>query len=115
MAPTIFGYKQYIHSVRVTIRHIYGYISIQTLYYSLAGFSSLIMSSCNLTGGDIRVIYLNNTIDIDAFLNPIALILCYYALTISSRFILDAKVSSLYSKNKQPIIFRLYSESNEPF
>lgn len=57
-----------------------------------AGFSPLIISSCNSTDGDIRVIYLNNTVDVDAFLNPLALLLCYYTLAIASGFILDGKV-----------------------
>lgn len=79
-------------------------------FYSLAGFSPLIVSSCNETDGDIRVIHLNNTVDLDAFLNPIALLLCYYVLAISSRFILNAKViiSSYFpcnnDKNHQLII-----------
>lgn len=60
--------------------------------YSLLGFSPLLQSSCNSTSGDIRVIYLNETLDLDAFLNPVALLLCYYVLVISSGFILDAKV-----------------------
>lgn len=51
------------------------------------------MSSCNETDGDIRVIHWNSNVDLDAFLNPIALLLCYYVLAVSSKFILDAKVT----------------------
>lgn len=64
-------------------------------HYSLVGLSPLIISSCNSTDGDIRIILMNNNIDLDAFLNPIALILCYYTLVISSAFILNAKVNLL--------------------
>lgn len=63
-------------------------------FSSLLGFSPLLVSSCNSTSGDIRVIYLNRTFDLDAFLNPVALLLCYYALVISSGFILDTKVKA---------------------
>lgn len=63
------------------------------MVYSYASFSPLIISTCNSTDGDIRVIKLNTDVDLDAYLNPIALILCYYILAISSQFILDTKVS----------------------
>lgn len=61
--------------------------------FRFVGFSPLLVSSCNDTDGDIRVIHLNDTLDLDAFLNPLALLLCYYVLAISSKFILDAKVT----------------------
>ncbi|XP_055299196.1 piezo-type mechanosensitive ion channel component isoform X28 [Sitodiplosis mosellana] len=68
------------------------YLDVNNTVIRLLGFSPLIVSSCNSTSGDIRVIYLNQTLDVDAFLNPVALLLCYYALVISSGFILDAKL-----------------------
>lgn len=61
--------------------------------FRFAGFSPLLVSSCNETDGDIRVIHLNDALDLDAFLNPVALLLCYYVLAIASKFILDAKVT----------------------
>lgn len=62
-------------------------------FFRFAGFSPLIVSACNGTDGDIRVLHLNDSVDLDAFLNPIALLLCYYVLAIASSFILDAKVT----------------------
>lgn len=62
-----------------------------------AGFSPLILSWCNSTGGDIRELTINDAVDTDAFLNPIALLVCYYTLAITSRFILDRKVSASVS------------------
>lgn len=70
-------------------------LSYHILFSSLLGFSPLLVSSCNSTSGDIRVMYLNRSFDMDAFLNPVALLLCYYALVISSGFILDTKVKCL--------------------
>lgn len=75
------------------------------LFYNLSfrflGFSPLLISTCNVTNstpeGDIRIIYLNQTLDLDAFLNPIALLLCYYVLVISSDFILNTKVNRIFS------------------
>lgn len=67
--------------------------------YRFLGFSPLLTSTCNVTNttsGDIRVIYLNKTLDLDAFFNPVALLLCYYVLVISSGFILDTKVNFFY-------------------
>ncbi|XP_055299198.1 piezo-type mechanosensitive ion channel component isoform X29 [Sitodiplosis mosellana] len=76
------------------------YLDVNNTVIRLLGFSPLIVSSCNSTSGDIRVIYLNQTLDVDAFLNPVALLLCYYALVISSGFILDAK--DLFDSSDEP-------------
>ncbi|XP_031619369.1 piezo-type mechanosensitive ion channel component isoform X2 [Contarinia nasturtii] len=76
------------------------YLDVNNTVIRLLGFSPLIVSSCNSTTGDIRVIYLNQMLDLDAFLNPVALLLCYYALIISSGFILDAK--DLFDSSDEP-------------
>lgn len=104
-------------SIFVVIENLIpGLMNIFTVH-SLLGFSPLIVSSCNSTFGDIRVIYLNHTLDLDAFLNPVALLLCYYALIISSGFILDAKVKPSSSLHCQPKYFiqLTHSHSCETF
>lgn len=70
--------------------------------YRFLGFSPLLISTCNATNstpGDIRIIYYNETLDLDAFLNPIALLLCYYTLVIASSLILDTKVKWVFFMN----------------
>lgn len=64
--------------------------------FRFSGLSPLILSSCNSTDGDIRVLTVNTDLEIDAFLNPLALLLCYYTLAIASSFILNQKVYQLF-------------------
>lgn len=56
------------------------------------GFEQIFSSSCE---NDIRVIVINNTLEIDSYLNPIALLVCYYTLSLTSVLVLSPKVSFL--------------------
>lgn len=57
------------------------------------GFSPLVISQCDgLNSSDIRIIEYNTTVDVDSYLNPLAILLCYYTLAITSSLILNNKV-----------------------
>lgn len=50
-------------------------------------------SSCDSNTSDIRIIEFNDTLDLDHYLNPIALILCYFVVALTSRVLLGPKVT----------------------
>lgn len=50
-------------------------------------------SSCDGNSSDIRIIEFNDTLDLDHYLNPIALILCYFVVALTSRVLLGPKVT----------------------
>lgn len=50
-------------------------------------------SSCDGNTSDIRIIEFNDTLDLDHYLNPIALILCYFVVALTSRVLLGPKVT----------------------
>lgn len=58
------------------------------------GFSPLVLSDCDplQPDSDIRIIKYNTDIQVDAYLNPFAILLCYYTLVITSRVILNNQV-----------------------
>lgn len=60
---------------------------ISFVIHRFLGFSPLIISNCTTTDVDLNI-----DLDLDAFLNPVALFLCYYILAISSSFVLNQKV-----------------------
>lgn len=63
------------------------------------------ISTCNVTDsypGGIRMLHINRSLELDVFLNPFALFVCYYILVISSDFILNAKVHRS-KKRDEPI------------
>lgn len=56
------------------------------------GFPAIYSSSCdNVT--DIRVINFDADMDLDHYLNPIALIICYLTIAITSVLLLDPQVN----------------------
>jgi hypothetical protein len=61
------------------------------------------MSACddtigNITGTDIRVIDYNLSLNLDYYLLPVVLIVCYYVLTISAKEIASKVIYSYYNK-----------------
>ena len=55
------------------------------------GFPAIYTSSCD-NATDIRVINFNEDLDLDHYLNPIALIICYLVVTLTSIILLDPQV-----------------------
>lgn len=78
--------------------------SHETLSFRILGFSDIYSSSCD-NGTDIRVIEFNDSLDLDHYINPIALVLCYFVVTITSRVLLGPQVISCAARSK----FRLLS------
>lgn len=56
------------------------------------GFSDIYSSSCDGGQRDIRIIAFNKEKELDHVLNPIALIICYFILAVTSNFLLKPKV-----------------------
>lgn len=68
------------------------YSSIVCLFFSrYLGFDKFITSSCD-NGTDIRIIDFDHNLDVDSYLNPIAILLCYYTLGVTSSLLLRPKV-----------------------
>lgn len=66
------------------------------------GFSDIYSSSCNDGNRDIRILAFNKEIELDHILNPIALIICYFIVAVTSNILLTPKASSLcYCVDKQ--------------
>lgn len=59
----------------------------------ILGFVDIYSSSCDGNSSDIRIIEFNDTLDLDHYLNPIALILCYFVVALTSRVLLGPKVT----------------------
>lgn len=58
----------------------------------ILGWTAIYVSSCD-NGTDIRVFNFDTDLDIDRYLNPIVLVLCYYVVAITSRVLLGPKVN----------------------
>jgi hypothetical protein len=56
------------------------------------GFSAIFKSSCD-NGSDIRVMQFDDDLDLDHYLNPIALIVCYFIVTITAKVMLGPQVT----------------------
>lgn len=57
----------------------------------ILGFAAIYSSSCD-NATDIRVIEFNDDLDLDHYLNPVSLIICYFVVTITSRVLLGPQV-----------------------
>jgi hypothetical protein len=55
------------------------------------GFPAIYSSSCD-NGTDIRVMEFNANLDLDHYLNPVALIVCYFVVSITSKVLLGPQV-----------------------
>jgi hypothetical protein len=60
-------------------------------FHRVLGWTAIYSSSCD-NGTDIRVITFNTDLDLDRYLNPIVLILCYYIVAITSKVLLGPQV-----------------------
>ncbi|CAO1304226.1 unnamed protein product [Diamesa serratosioi] len=56
------------------------------------GFSAIYSSSCGGNDSDIRIIDFDNNLDLDHYLSPISLIICYFILSITSVLLLGPQV-----------------------
>jgi hypothetical protein len=61
-------------------------------FHRLLGIAPIYSSSCG-NGSDIRVIDFNSDLDLDHYLNPIALIICYVVVALTSVILLDPQVN----------------------
>ena len=75
------------------------------------GFSAIYQSSCD-NGSDIRVIEFNDDLDLDHYLNPIALILCYFVVAITSKVLLGPQVIYLVKASTTFNVVEYISHSN---
>lgn len=78
-----FLYYLYINVKNVII------ISIH-IFISLIGLEPLIESSCM---PDIRVLLYNNTLSLDSYLNPFALLFAYFAMALTTKHLIKPRVS----------------------
>lgn len=58
----------------------------------ILGFPAIYSSSCD-NETDIRVMEFNTDLDYDHYINPVALILCYFVVTITSKALLGPQVN----------------------
>lgn len=61
-------------------------------FYRFLGFSSLYIFPNCTPETDIREFYFNQDAKLEAFLNPVAILLCFFTLAISSGVSLNTKV-----------------------
>lgn len=64
----------------------------------LIGLEPLVTSSC-ANGNDIRIIVYDTKFKADSFLNPIVLFFTYYALALTTKNLIKARVSNKFLKH----------------
>lgn len=72
------------------------------------GFAAVYVSSCD-NGSDIRVIEFDEDLDLDHYLNPIVLIICYFVVAITSRVLLGPQVTVMKFASKVYLMLNKFS------
>lgn len=102
MATRIFSGQQYCYKVIILLIFNpfckFSHSKKKNYFLRFIGFAPLIISNCDAPDKDIRIIYYNNEVQFDSYLNPLAILFCYYSLAIVSSFILNTTVSFCFEK-----------------
>lgn len=78
------------------IEHHHHLHIILTSYRRYLGFDALVSYNCSALKADNTVLQYNTTVQIDSWLNPVAIVLCYYTLAITAGPILHSRVSVVF-------------------